>query len=480
MKKKILLATILTAAMLTPEGVAYDLEPFLWTENRTVLMHLSLGGAPGRPLQDGFSTFNESAEDALNIWNQHMVHLKFANIRNSVLPPSGIDADTSVSFSNTVYGDPFGSRALAVTLLTPRGSTLIEADVIFNYTIGWDSYRGPRQFDAEDFHRVALHEFGHVLGLDHPDEATPKQTRAAIMNSIVSGIDSLQSDDIAGAQALHANGPAYLFSNPAPNLVNLSTRAFVGLGDNAVIGGFIIQGTQPATVILRGIGHSLRALGIPDPLNDPVIELRNAGGGLVQMSDDWIDSPDAITIASYRLDPPNSLESAMYVTLNPGSYTVVVRNYDNGDGDLTGTGVVELYDLHTTGGRAGNISTRGPVRTNDDVLIGGFIVGGTQPKRVIVRALGPSLANSSVANPLGNPTLELRNATGNLIAVNDDWQNGFNAAEIEAAGFAPSEPAESALQATLPAGSFTAIVRGVGNTTGIGLVEIYDLDPPPN
>ena len=475
MKKTIFLAALFLAAI--PSAiVAYDLEPYLWTENRTVLMHLSLVRSTGT-LQDGFTSFNQSAEDALSIWNQYLVHLKFAVDRNSVLPPSGRDADTSVLFSNTVYGEAWGARVLAVTLLTPRESTLIEADVLFNNAISWDSYRGPGQFERRDFHRVALHEFGHVLGLDHPDEAG--QSVNAIMNSTIGNLDSLAADDIAGAQVLHSNGPDYRFSNPAPNLVNLSTRAFVGLGDNAVIGGFIIQGSQPATIVLRGIGHSLRALGIPDPLNDPIIELRNSGGGVVKISDDWIDSPDAATIASYRLDPSNSLESAIYATLNPGSYTVIVRNFDNGDGDLTGTAVVELYDLHTTGGRAGNISTRGPVLTNDDVLIGGFIVGGAQPKKVIVRALGPSLP-SSIANRLGDPTLELRNAAGNLIAANNDWQSGADAAEIQAAGFAPAQPAESALQATLNPGSYTAIVRGEGGTTGVGLVEIYDLDPPPN
>ncbi|HEY2614603.1 MAG TPA: DVUA0089 family protein, partial [Chthoniobacterales bacterium] len=157
-----------------------------------------------------------------------------------------------------------------------------------------------------------------------------------------------------------------------------------------------------------------------------------------------------------------------------------VTAYDNQDGDLTGTGLVELYDLHTTGGRAGNISSRGQVLTGDDVIIGGFIVGGNQSKKVVVRALGPSLANSGVANVLSDPTLELHDASGNLISSNDNWADGPDAAAIQAEGFAPSQRAESALQATLNPGSYTAIVRGVNNTSGIALVEMYDLSPPPN
>jgi hypothetical protein len=263
--------------------------------------------------------------------------------------------------------------------------------------------------------------------------------------------------------------------------VNLSTRAFVGTGDSAVIGGFIIQGSQPATVVLRGIGNSLPALGITNALADPVIELHNSSSTTpLATSDDWIDSPDASTIASYHLDPTNSQESAILATLNPGSYTLVVHAFDNGDGNVTGTALVELYDLHTTGGRAGNISTRGPVMTGDQVLIGGFIVGGSQTKNVVVRALGPSLTSAGVTGALSDPMLELRNASGAVVASNDNWQSSPNAAQIQSEGLAPTQPAESALQATLSPGSYTAIVSGANGATGVGLVEIYDLSPPPN
>ena len=164
-------------------------------------------------------------------------------------------------------------------------------------------------------------------------------------------------------------------------------------------------------------------------------------------------------------------------TLNPGSYTVILRAFQDGD---TGIGLIELYDLHTTGGRAGNISTRGPVLGGDQVLIAGFIVGGSQTKDVVVRAIGPSLSAVGVAGALGDPTVELRDQSGSLLASNDNWGTGPNAAQIQSEGLAPSNAAESALQATLIPGSYTAIVRGANGTTGIGLVEVYDLSPGPN
>jgi hypothetical protein len=455
--------------------------PLEWNKNRTVLMHLSLPA--GGPMSDGSPSLNAVAEDALNIWNQFLIHMKFAVDRNSILPPSGDDANTSVQMSDTLYGEAFDKSTLATTLLNARDNHFIETDVTFNSKWQWDSYRGNLLGQVIDFRRVALHEFGHVLGLDHPDQASPKQAVTAIMNSIVSNVYDLQQDDVNGAKSIYDSGPAFQNSVPAANLVNLATRAVVGLGQNAVIGGFIIQGSQPATVILRGIGNSLPALGIPNALQDVFIELHGTSGGndiTLATSDDWIDDSWASTIASYHLDPSNSRESAIFATLNPGTYTVVVKSFDNGDGNLTGTAVVELYDLHTSGGRAGNISTRGQVQSGDQLLIGGFIVGGTQSKDVVVRALGPSLASAGITQPLSDPAVELRDASGAVLASNDNWGSSPNALQIQSENLAPSNPNESALQATLNPGSYTAIVRGANGATGVGLVEIYDLSPAPN
>jgi YVTN family beta-propeller protein len=275
---------------------------------------------------------------------------------------------------------------------------------------------------------------------------------------------------------------------PESRLPNISTRCFVQTGDNVMIGGFIVQGIQPKRVIIRGIGPELTQYGVPNPLANPTLELYDGSGGLIASNDDWhqtiiggiITGDQWAEILSSGYAPTNGSESAIIADLPAGDYTAIVRGVD----DTTGVALVEVYDLSTeTNSILGNISTRSFVQTDDDVMIGGFIVQGTQPKKVIVRAIGPELTQYGVPNALSNPTLELHNGTGALIASSDNWITTIiggiitsdQVAEIQNSGYAPTDWRESAIIANLPAGNYTAIVRGVDSMTGVALVEVYDL-----
>lgn len=452
--------------------------PLAWVTDRTVVIQLSLGGT--ETLSDGFHSFNESARDALHTWNQYLAHLQLSEVMASPVTPSQGDELMSAAFSMSVFGKAWGSGTLAATLLNYRHGNLDETDTLFNNkNYSWDSYRGPLRA-AIDFHRVALHEFGHTLGLDHPDQANPKQVVAAIMNSAVSNIDSLQTDDINGVMSVYSTGPAYQSIPNGPVLMNLSTRAVTNTGNNVVIGGFIVQGSQPAKFIVRSLASSLAAFGVANPLFDSVIELYDASNNLVASNDDWFISSDAATIASYRRDPPSSIESALIVTLNPGSYTAIVRSYsDTSQPAGTGVALIEVYDLRTSSSRAGNVSTRGHVGTGEDIMIAGFSIGGSSAKPVVIRALGPTLTQFGVTGVLSDPYLELRDANGNLMETNDNWQQGSDAATIIADGKAPSNPSEAAIAPTLVPGNYTALVSGVNGGTGTALVEVYDQSASP-
>jgi hypothetical protein len=244
----------------------------------------------------------------------------------------------------------------------------------------------------------------------------------------------------------------------------------VGTGDNALIGGFIITGTQAKKVIVRAIGPSLPVAGA---LANPTLELRDSSGGLIKSNDDWRIGGQEAEIIATTIPPSNDLESAVVETLpaNSASYTVIVRGANDG----TGVGLVEAYDLDTSvDSKLANISTRGLVQTEDNVLIAGTIVLGSTSQRVLIRAIGPSL---SLPGKLANPTLELRDGNGGLIRSNDDWRSDQEA-EIMATTIPPTDDLESAIVETLPAAgaAYTATVRGVGGTTGIAVVEIYALN----
>ena len=235
----------------------------------------------------------------------------------------------------------------------------------------------------------------------------------------------------------------------------------VQTGDNVAIGGFIITGTVPKHVLLRAIGPTLVQSGVSNALPDPVMELHGPGAFATITNDNWRDDPaqEAAIIAT-GIAPANNLESAIDATLNPGAYTAIVRSTNNN----TGVGLVEVYDLSQgVAAKLGNISTRAFVSTGNDIVIAGFILGShSDNDRIVVRGIGPSLTAAGVPNALADPTLELRNSNGALLASNNDWQdNPAQAAELTAAGLAPTNNLESGIATTLPAGSYTALLSGV-------------------
>jgi hypothetical protein len=287
---------------------------------------------------------------------------------------------------------------------------------------------------------------------------------------------------------LEFRGSGTVSVGPLSTLGNISTRAFVQTGDDVMIGGFMVQGTEPKRVIIRAIGPELAHHGVPNVLADPTLELHDGTGALIASNDNWvttiiggiITANQARDILASGHTPGDPRESAIIADLPAGNYTAIVRGVNN----TIGVALVEVYDLSPeTHSILGNISTRSFVQTGDDVMIGGFIVAGNEPKKVILRAIGPELTHYGVPNALADPTLELHDATGALIAHNDNWMTTIlggiitrdQVQDIRDSGHAPTDPRESAIIATLPPGSYTAIVRGVNNTTGVALVEVYDV-----
>lgn len=277
------------------------------------------------------------------------------------------------------------------------------------------------------------------------------------------GAESEFSQPIAHYTTASASGEEQV------TLDNISSRAFVQTGDNVMIGGFIVQGSTPKTLVLRAIGPSLAAAGIDGAIQDPILDVRDATGALIATNDSWSEV-DAPALVALGLAPTDAREAALVVTLPPGSYSALVH----GKGSSRGVALFELYNLEHSQGSVANISTRGRVGTGDDVMIGGFIIGGAAPTKVIVRAVGPSLTKAGVADALSDPTLELYDSEGTLVSANDSWRSTQEAAII-ATTVPPADDREAAIVRTLAPGAYSAVVRGQDGGTGVALFEVYAL-----
>ena len=247
-------------------------------------------------------------------------------------------------------------------------------------------------------------------------------------------------------------------------------------GDKVGIAGFIMDGNVPKRIVVRGMGPSLKIGNTPIPgtLTDPVLGFFNSSGTLLATNDNWQDDPaQASLITAAGLAPGDKNESAIFYPAPPGAYTAVLRGKNNG----IGIGVVEVYDLDSmSDGQLANLASRAMVNTGDNVLIGGLILTGANPKRILFRALGPDLHAFGVTGELQDPTLTLYDGNGMMLQSDDDWRLAPNAAEIQATGLAPRDDRDAAILMTLTPGNYTAIERGANGTTGVGLLEAYRLD----
>jgi len=305
----------------------------------------------------------------------------------------------------------------------------------------------------------------------------PSQTTTAQINGLAAGATYyflVTAVNAAGAESEPSNEALFTVATDVPSipagLNNISTRASVLTASGATIAGFVVGGNDNHTVVLRGLGPTLSSIGVPGVLADPALVLHqmDAQGNdhVIASNDNWRDM-QASAITATGLAPANDTEAAMILSLSPGSYTAILT----GTHGTTGVGLIEVYDLTSSGPLLFNVSTRGFVGTDDHVLIAGLIAG-SENTRVVVRALGPSLRQFGISAALADPALMLFDSNGNVIASNDNWTDDYPA-DIEFAPYTPPDPSEPAIVIDRPAGNTTAVVWGKGGGTGVALVEAF-------
>jgi alpha-tubulin suppressor-like RCC1 family protein len=374
---------------------------------------------------------------------------------------SGDGANTpgvSNGITHTVY-EAITTQVSLATILNPNGSVTMSATVTGNVTPTGTVY---------------FRDGGTTLAQSSLANGTASYTAS----NLLPGTHELYADYSGDPnnQAVSSGAVVQQVSLPhsllnAPRLLNISTRGQVQTGFNVMIGGFVISGPTSKRVVIRAIGPSLANFGVAGALANPRMQLVHSDNNmLIASNDDWGLADNAVDLQRSGFAPSNAAESALLVTLAPGAYTAIV----SGVADVTGVGLVEVYEVDHPEVSLINISTRGYVGTGFDVMIGGFVITGDGPQTVVVRATGPSLAKYNVQGALANPQLQLvRESDHAIIATNDNWVDASNKAQIESSGFAPSDPLESAIYITLDPGAYTAIVSGVNGGTGVGLVEVY-------
>ncbi len=373
---------------------------------------------------------------------------------------------TSDGFVSTLAGDPgaIGSTdgpASSARFYSPQG---IAVDRTGNIYVSDTSNQTLRKISPAGFVTTlagAVGIFGDTTGTGSAAQFDEPQGMAVDPAGYIYVVNTFSN-------TINIGGPTAV-----SQLLNISTRARVQPGDSALIGGMIVTGSVPKHVLLRAIGPSLANSSISTYLADPILDLYDSAGTLLATNDNWRDATNASDIQATGIAPGNDLEAAILTTLPPGQgYTAVVRGNNAG----SGIALVESYDLNAPADALlANISTRGVIGTGDNVMIAGFILGGGPGAgTVFLRGLGPSLGDSGLANTLSDPTLEVHDANGAVVAANDNWKDS-DQANIEATGIPPNNNLESAILGGFAPGPYTAIIAGVGGATGVALVEVYNL-----
>ena len=422
----------------------YDLRGFAWA-NGSIPLQLQLG-SPSAPLTDGSTQFDDVALAACGEWNSSLVRSSLVGTKTATASRNSGNRKNEVYFDSTVEGEAFEERTLAVTMLTGSGMSIVESDTVVNSAHTWNSYRGPVQATQRDLRRVLLHEFGHALGISHPDEATPPQTVVAIMNSTVGASDTLQADDKAAAVALYG--------------VNLTPPTAGSLTGNVTI-------TAGQRLSLTYTSSS--------SADDTIWYFRPPGGTFQELQD---GDGEAWRGKSFTLFSAQETDA--------GEYLAAAANYAGMS--PASRSVVTVNSVDTTNAILANLSARGRAGSGDDTFIVGFVITGSTPKSVLIRAVGPSLATAGVGSPLVDPklTLNRRNGSGSFdfVSENNDWSTGTvsDIATIRSTstrvGASPllESSKDAVLLVTLTPGLYTAHVDSQGGAPGITLLEVYDAD----
>ena len=356
----------------------------------------------------------------------------------------------------------FRASHFALLLLFLLGADLRAASL----TLYWDANSEPDLAGYRVHYGTAKYPYGSLVEVGTPSATITNLKRGVTYSFAVTAYNTSGAESSYSAPLSYTVGSPKVI--PMAVLANISSRTFVQTGEDVMIGGFIVDGIVGKKVALRAIGPSLTAAGVAGALDDPVLQIVDNTGAVVTSNDNWSVPGEELT--TYNLAPSDAREAGLVATLEPGAYSAIV----SGQGNTSGVALFELYDLDTETGRVANISTRSRVELGDNVMIGGFILGGSGTP-VIVRAIGPALAAVGVTNALLDPQVDLYDVNGTLLASNDDWRDEQES-EIVATGLMPSDNREAALVTTLSSGAYSAVIRGATGGSGIALFEVYALN----